>query len=298
MGRIVLTDRPGHDVVVEVTRMPASPEIRLVQCEIRENPPAEYLDVNVLRDELLSGTVAGGTFVDTVTVDTTVPSFVRIEVGVPGETWAYSNPIHFVPAVPGAGIADRRVAAALGDVLVRSSRGLRLTAAAYQPSPPQLVLSGDEADPGTASVEVDCASLGAPSSVTGVGGWTFQAGVLALNGFTGAASQAVVQWGGATGATASPIPARLSLDPGRPNPSGGGSLIAFGLPATATALLEVFDVSGRRVRILVDGTLPAGRHRAVWDGRDHDGRPVGDGVYFLRLSSAGDVVTGKVARIR
>jgi flagellar hook assembly protein FlgD len=60
----------------------------------------------------------------------------------------------------------------------------------------------------------------------------------------------------------------------------------------------VLDVSGRRVRILVDELRPAGRHRARWDGRDHDGRPVADGVYFLRLAAAGEVVTGKVAKLR
>lgn len=299
MGRIVLTDRPTHDVIVEVTHCPGTPEIRLLQGEIRESPPVEYLDVSYLRDEILAGSLAGGTFTDTVTVDTTVPSFVRIEVGVPGQTFAYSNPVHFVPAVPQAGIADRRVAAALGDVLVRSARGLRLAALDFTASPPQLTIAGDEAVAGTATVVVDCGALGAPSSVTGAGDWSFQAGVLTLLGFTGAGSQAIVQWGGPVAADGGPAPLRrLELLPGTPNPFGSGSVIAFGLPDASSAFLEVFDVRGRRVRILLDKTLPAGRHRVTWDGRDHDGRPVGDGVYFVRLSVAGEVLTRKAVKVR
>lgn len=50
--------------------------------------------------------------------------------------------------------------------------------------------------------------------------------------------------------------------------------------------LEVFDVAGRSVRILSLGRLPAGGHRATWDGRDAHGRAVASGVYLLKLQSA------------
>lgn len=51
--------------------------------------------------------------------------------------------------------------------------------------------------------------------------------------------------------------------------------------------LDVFDVSGRRVRRVYEGTHGPGRYRVTWDGRDAAGTRVGPGAYFARLR-AGD----------
>jgi hypothetical protein len=37
------------------------------------------------------------------------------------------------------------------------------------------------------------------------------------------------------------------------------------------------------VRLLVAGELPAGQHSVIWDGRDDEGRPLADGVYWVHL---------------
>ena len=47
--------------------------------------------------------------------------------------------------------------------------------------------------------------------------------------------------------------------------------------------LEVFDVAGRRVRNLIQESLPPGRYGATWTGDDDAGKRVGAGVYFIRL---------------
>jgi hypothetical protein len=49
--------------------------------------------------------------------------------------------------------------------------------------------------------------------------------------------------------------------------------------------LTIFDMAGRLVRVLVDTTLPADRHRAVWDGRNHHGVRVSSGIYHARLET-------------
>ena len=49
--------------------------------------------------------------------------------------------------------------------------------------------------------------------------------------------------------------------------------------------LKIFDVRGLLVRTLVDDVRPAGRHSAVWKGRDDAGRAVASGVYFYRISA-------------
>ena len=91
---------------------------------------------------------------------------------------------------------------------------------------------------------------------------------------------------------------RLELRPGAPNPFGAGSVIHYALPRSATVFLEVLDVSGRRVRILMDTPRPAGRHRVTWDGRDGQQRRVASGVYLYRLDAAGGSITKKVVVLR
>lgn len=91
-----------------------------------------------------------------------------------------------------------------------------------------------------------------------------------------------------TGAPALAItPVGYSLDPGRPNPTSTISSISYALPRPTAVRLDVYDVSGRLVRTLVDETRPEGRHTVVWNGRRADGTPLPSGVYFMRLS-AGD----------
>jgi flagellar hook assembly protein FlgD len=62
--------------------------------------------------------------------------------------------------------------------------------------------------------------------------------------------------------------------------------------------LEIFDVSGRHVRTLVDRVLGAGEHRANWDGRDDAGSRVGSGVYFARYRGVSGGGTAKLVLVK
>lgn len=68
-------------------------------------------------------------------------------------------------------------------------------------------------------------------------------------------------------------------------PLGGGPALAVDLAAPARARVDLYDLSGRRVRTLADRELPAGVTVLPWDGRDSDGRALPRGVYFARLST-------------
>ncbi len=75
-----------------------------------------------------------------------------------------------------------------------------------------------------------------------------------------------------------------------PNPFNPRTEIRFELSRDAAATLAIFDLRGREVRRLLDGApLPAGRHAAIWDGRDDGGRAVASGMYLYRFM-AGEVV--------
>jgi subtilisin family serine protease len=83
-----------------------------------------------------------------------------------------------------------------------------------------------------------------------------------------------------------------------PNPARGSAELSFEVPAAERVTLEVFDVSGRLVRRLIDGEVAAGSHRSIWDGRMDGGELAAGGVYFLRLETARGSSTRKLTLIR
>ncbi len=82
----------------------------------------------------------------------------------------------------------------------------------------------------------------------------------------------------------------------RPNPFSSRAVILYALPRTGHATLWIHDLQGRRVASLVDGEQTAGRHSVTWDGRDQTGRPVGSGVYWVRLRSGGQAEARRFVR--
>jgi hypothetical protein len=70
-----------------------------------------------------------------------------------------------------------------------------------------------------------------------------------------------------------------------PNPFRSTTTIQYGLVAPTLVRLDTYDVRGALVRRLVNESVPAGHHRAIWDGRDERGHRVGSGIYFCRLEA-------------
>jgi len=65
-----------------------------------------------------------------------------------------------------------------------------------------------------------------------------------------------------------------------PNPATGWTTVTFDQPRAAQTRLEIFDMLGRRVSLLIDGHLTAGSHSIPFD--THSLR---NGTYFYRLST-------------
>jgi hypothetical protein len=82
---------------------------------------------------------------------------------------------------------------------------------------------------------------------------------------------------------AAPLPEKLDIAPNYPNPFNAQSTIAYALPYEAEVRLVIYDILGRQVRQLVDETQPPGYKKVFWNGRDHAGRELSSGVYFIHL---------------
>ena len=96
----------------------------------------------------------------------------------------------------------------------------------------------------------------------------------------------------------SPAP-RLVLHGAIPNPFNPQTTIAFDVPAQEAVRLHVYDVSGRLVRVLLNGeTAHDGRNEVVWRGCDDSGRRVASGVYFYRLTAGPYTETKRMVLVK
>ena len=90
------------------------------------------------------------------------------------------------------------------------------------------------------------------------------------------------------------LPAVFTLHQNQPNPFNPATTIRFELPSAGDVRLEIYDVAGRRVATLLDGSFEAGQHAATWRGQSDAGHSVSSGLYFYRLSGTGFSKTRKM----
>lgn len=83
-----------------------------------------------------------------------------------------------------------------------------------------------------------------------------------------------------------------------PNPFSKICTIRYSLPASSQVSLRVYNLAGRRVRELTDGSKQAGLHIVNWDGKDDGGRLVPSNIYFYRLRGKEFSATGKMLFMR
>jgi len=65
----------------------------------------------------------------------------------------------------------------------------------------------------------------------------------------------------------------------------GESTVRLGIARAGRVRITIYDVAGRKVRVLADRFFPAGEQQLRWDGTDDAGGKVGRGVYFVRSST-------------
>ncbi|MFH2054696.1 MAG: T9SS type A sorting domain-containing protein, partial [bacterium] len=78
-------------------------------------------------------------------------------------------------------------------------------------------------------------------------------------------------------------PLQLALSQNYPNPFNSTTTIHYRLTRSNHVSLNVYNILGQRVSILIDDFLTAGDHLTHWDGRDWKGDNVASGVYCYRL---------------
>ena len=70
-----------------------------------------------------------------------------------------------------------------------------------------------------------------------------------------------------------------------PNPFNPTTTIEYEVPFSMDVILNVYDISGKLVKTLVNDMKNTGKHSIVWDGTNQYGNSVANGMYIYKLIS-------------
>ena len=82
-----------------------------------------------------------------------------------------------------------------------------------------------------------------------------------------------------------------------PNPFNPTTTIQYSLPEAAQVRLDIYNMTGQKVRTLVSGGMEAGLHSVQWDGTNEFGEKVTSGMYIYRIVAGDFVQTRKMRKI-
>ena len=90
-------------------------------------------------------------------------------------------------------------------------------------------------------------------------------------------------------------PYSFRIQPPVPNPFRRQTVFPYSVPGNEGGVeqrvaLRIYNVAGRLVRTLVNGSQAPGEYKIAWNGRDDSGQMVARGVYFVRASLNGQRV--------
>ena len=89
------------------------------------------------------------------------------------------------------------------------------------------------------------------------------------------------------------LPSVFSLDQNHPNPFNPATTIGFAVPEQSQVTIELFDLRGYRVKILVEQVFEPGLHVVNIDGKE-----LASGVYFCRMIAGDFVETRKMMLVK
>jgi flagellar hook assembly protein FlgD len=88
------------------------------------------------------------------------------------------------------------------------------------------------------------------------------------------------------------LPEVFALHNNYPNPFNPVTNISYDIPEVAQVTLEIYNVTGQKVRTLAQGQHEPGRYRIQWNATNDYGNPLSSGMYIYRIR-AGDFVSVK-----
>ncbi|MDP3148928.1 MAG: FlgD immunoglobulin-like domain containing protein [Ignavibacteria bacterium] len=93
------------------------------------------------------------------------------------------------------------------------------------------------------------------------------------------------------------LPTKLYLEQNYPNPFNPSTIINFGVAKEGTVSLNIFDITGKLVKTIVEQDLTAGNYSAEWMGENNSGLPTASGVYISALKQENNIIAKKIINL-
>jgi len=103
----------------------------------------------------------------------------------------------------------------------------------------------------------------------------------------------------------STLPRDISLSQNYPNPFNPSTTIPFRVESGQWSVvrpvhtsLTIYNLTGQRVRILLDEEMLPGDYQAIWNGKDDNNKKVSSGIYFYRFKAGDNSETKKMIMLK
>jgi hypothetical protein len=83
-----------------------------------------------------------------------------------------------------------------------------------------------------------------------------------------------------------------------PNPFTDETTIRYSLKSNSEVLIEIYKLTGEKIKTLVDETMKAGLHEVAWDCTDDFNRQVSKGIYFYQMKAGDHLSTRKMVLMK
>ena len=99
------------------------------------------------------------------------------------------------------------------------------------------------------------------------------------------------------------LPTQTQLLANYPNPFNPETWIPFQLAQDSIVTAKIYDVTGKQIRMIQLGHIPAGNYvessKAIyWDGRTENGEHVSSGTYFYQIEAGDYTETRKMVILK
>jgi hypothetical protein len=101
------------------------------------------------------------------------------------------------------------------------------------------------------------------------------------------------------------LPEKVSLSQNYPNPFNPSTTIPFKVHGSQfivnspiSATLIIYNLTGQKVRTLVEDKMMPGNYQVIWNGKDNKGNKVSSGAYFYRFKAGENFETKKMIMLK
>jgi len=83
-----------------------------------------------------------------------------------------------------------------------------------------------------------------------------------------------------------------------PNPFNPSTVISFKMNKPSHIEINIFDITGKFVKSIVNQAYKPGNFKFIWDGKNESQNPVSSGIYFYKISSQNQQETKRMILVR